>query len=101
MGRLQDGRLTVLGRRDGMILRASGRNIETIDQAPVLRLRERLLPLVSLQHLLKLGDDAPLPTQAKAANETCIVVTHFGASTFGVPRAVESTGSGSSSPAIK
>ena len=63
---------------------ASGRNIETIDQAPVLRLRERLLPLVSLQHLLKLGDDAPLPTQAKAANETCIVVTHFGASTFGV-----------------
>ena len=27
MGRLQDGRLTVLGRRDGMILRASGRNI--------------------------------------------------------------------------
>lgn len=63
---------------------ASGLNIETIDQAPVLRLRERLLPLVSLQRLLKLGDDAPPPTQTKAANETCIVITHFGTSTFGV-----------------
>ncbi|MNS08053.1 Chemotaxis protein CheA [compost metagenome] len=63
---------------------ASGRNIETIEQAPVLRLRERLLPLVSLQRLLKLSDDTPPSTQGKAANETCIVVTHFGASTFGV-----------------
>ncbi|WEK59232.1 MAG: hybrid sensor histidine kinase/response regulator [Candidatus Brevundimonas phytovorans] len=63
---------------------ASGRCIEQIEDAPVLRLRERLLPLVSLQRLLKLDDEAPPQTQGKAANETCIVVTHFGASTFGV-----------------
>ncbi len=63
---------------------ASGRNIETIENAPVLRLRERLLPLVSLQRLLKLDDEAPPQAQGKAANETCIIVTHFGASTFGV-----------------
>ncbi|MFK0298838.1 chemotaxis protein CheW [Brevundimonas sp. NPDC090276] len=63
---------------------ASGRNIETIENAPVLRLRERLLPLVSLQRLLKLDDETPPQGQGKAANETCIVVTHFGASTFGV-----------------
>lgn len=63
---------------------ASGRSIEQIEDAPVLRLRERLLPLVSLQRLLKLEDEAPPQSQSKAANETCIVVTHFGASTFGV-----------------
>lgn len=59
---------------------ASGRCIEQIEGAPVLRLRERLLPLVSLQRLLKLGEDGP----PQAASETCIVVTHFGACTFGV-----------------
>lgn len=63
---------------------ASGRCIEQIEDAPVLRLRERLLPLVSLQRLLKLDDESPVQNQSKAANETCIVVTHFGASTFGV-----------------
>lgn len=63
---------------------ASGRCIEQIEDAPVLRLRERLLPLVSLQRLLKLDDESPAQNQGKAANETCIVVTHFGASTFGV-----------------
>lgn len=63
---------------------ASGRSIEQIEDAPVLRLRERLLPLVSLQRLLKLDDESPAQNQGKAANETCIVVTHFGASTFGV-----------------
>ena len=63
---------------------ASGRSIEQIEDAPVLRLRERLLPLVSLQRLLKLEDEAPPQSQGKAANETCIVVTHFGTSTFGV-----------------
>ncbi len=63
---------------------ASGRCIEQIEDAPVLRLRERLLPLVSLQRLLKLDDESPAQNQGKAANETCIVVTHFGTSTFGV-----------------
>ncbi|AYG95135.1 hybrid sensor histidine kinase/response regulator [Brevundimonas naejangsanensis] len=59
---------------------ASGRSIEQIDGAPVLRLRERLLPLVSLRRLLKLDDDGP----PAATSETCIVVTHFGACAFGV-----------------
>ena len=58
----------------------SGRCIEQIDGAPVLRLRERLLPLVSLRRLLKLDDDAP----PQAESETCIVVIRFGACVFGV-----------------
>lgn len=58
----------------------SGRCIEQIDGAPVLRLRERLLPLVSLRRLLKLDDDGPPP----ADSETCIVVIRFGACVFGV-----------------
>jgi len=58
----------------------SGRCIEQIDGAPVLRLRERLLPLVSLRRLLKLDDDGP----PQAESETCIVVIRFGACVFGV-----------------
>ncbi|MFK4059588.1 chemotaxis protein CheW [Brevundimonas sp. NPDC046655] len=58
----------------------SGRCIEQIDGAPVLRLRERLLPLVSLRRLLRLDDDRP----PQAESETCIVVIRFGACVFGV-----------------
>ena len=57
---------------------ASGRNIEYIDGSAVLRLRDRLLPLVSLQTLLDL--DADKATRG----ETCIVVAKVGAFTFGV-----------------
>lgn len=57
---------------------ASGRAIEHIDGAAVLRLRDRLLPLVSLQQLLQL-EPADEP-----AGEPCIVVARVGAFEFGV-----------------
>ena len=57
---------------------ASGRRIETLNGASVLRLRDRLLPLVSLQGLLKLDPDRA------SSDETCIVVTKVGAFAFGV-----------------
>ena len=55
-----------------------GRTIEYIDGSAVLRLRDRLLPLVSLQSLLRLE-----PTE-EAQGETCIVVVKIGSFTFGV-----------------
>ncbi len=57
---------------------ASGRSIEYIDGTAVLRLRDRLLPLVSLQAFL--GLEATQTT----ASETCIVVARVGAFTFGI-----------------
>ena len=57
---------------------AGGRTIEYIDGSAVLRLRDRLLPLVSLQSLLELQ-----PTET-SAGETCIVVVKIGSFTFGV-----------------
>ncbi|WP_421729601.1 chemotaxis protein CheW [Brevundimonas sp.] len=56
----------------------SGRTIEYIDGVAVLRLRDRLLPLVSLQALLALE-----PTGEPSA-ETCIIVARVGSFTFGV-----------------
>lgn len=56
---------------------ASGRTIEHIGGQAVLRLRDRLLPLVSLQTLLDLPGDG-------GRGETCIVVAKVGAFTFGV-----------------
>jgi len=52
--------------------------IEVINNAPVLRLRDRLLPLVSLRNLLRLGDGEAELT------ETFIVVTQVGNYTFGI-----------------
>jgi two-component system chemotaxis sensor kinase CheA len=57
---------------------ASGRAIEQIEGAAVLRLRDRLLPLVSLQQLLQ------LEATAEPSGETCIVVARVGAFAFGV-----------------
>ncbi len=57
---------------------ASGRSIEYIDGTAVLRLRDRLLPLVSLQAFLGLE-----ATQT-SASETCIVVARVGSFTFGI-----------------
>ncbi len=51
--------------------------IERINDTPVLRLRSRLLPLVSLQSLLNLG-------KPKNEGETYIVVTQVGTYTFGI-----------------
>jgi two-component system chemotaxis sensor kinase CheA len=55
----------------------SGARIETIKNAPVLRLRDRLLPLVSLRGLLGLGED-------DGARDRFILVAQVGAFTFGI-----------------
>jgi two-component system chemotaxis sensor kinase CheA len=52
--------------------------IEWLNEAPVLRLRDRLLPLISLQELLKLGK------RQTESNETFIVVAQVGAYSFGI-----------------
>ena len=56
----------------------SGRVIEYVDETAVLRLRDRLLPLVSLGALLG------LPANADVTSDSCIVVARVGAFTFGV-----------------
>jgi len=56
----------------------SENRIEQVNDTPVLRLRNRLLPLVSLQGLLKLG----MP--GKESAETVIVVAQVGTYSFGV-----------------
>jgi two-component system chemotaxis sensor kinase CheA len=57
---------------------ASGHAIEYVEGAAVLRLRNRLLPLVSLQTLLA------LEAGGEPSGETCIIVVRVGAFTFGV-----------------
>jgi len=56
----------------------SGARIETIKDAPVLRLRDRLLPLVSLRGLLNLGDSG------EGERDRFIVVTELGSFKFGI-----------------
>lgn len=56
----------------------SGRTIEYIDGVAVLRLRDRLLPLISLQDLLQLEPVGDPPA------ETCIIVARVGSFAFGV-----------------
>ncbi|HZS85747.1 MAG TPA: chemotaxis protein CheW [Stellaceae bacterium] len=56
----------------------SENRIERLHDTPVLRLRNRLLPLVSLQDLLRLG--AP----REASSETFIVVAQVGTYSFGI-----------------
>ena len=56
----------------------SEQSIEVINSAPVLRLRDRLLPLVPLRTLLKLG------SEEDKQDETFIVVSQVGAYTFGI-----------------
>ncbi|WP_434623986.1 hybrid sensor histidine kinase/response regulator [Azospirillum sp. B2RO_4] len=59
----------------------SEHTIERLKGTPVLRLRNRLLPLVSLQQLLRLDDSEG---SAKTEDETFIVVTQVGTYTFGI-----------------
>ncbi|AWB08234.1 hybrid sensor histidine kinase/response regulator (plasmid) [Azospirillum humicireducens] len=59
----------------------SEHTIERLKGTPVLRLRNRLLPLVSLQQLLRLDDNEDAK---KPADETFIVVTQVGTYTFGI-----------------
>jgi two-component system chemotaxis sensor kinase CheA len=54
--------------------------IERINGTPVLRLRDRLLPLIILEDLLKLERPEGLP----ASDERFVVVTQEGARTFGM-----------------
>jgi two-component system chemotaxis sensor kinase CheA len=56
----------------------SENRIEQLNSTPVLRLRNRLLPLVSLQSLLKLG------TRRESSGETFIVVAQVGTYSFGI-----------------
>jgi two-component system chemotaxis sensor kinase CheA len=56
----------------------SEHKIEMINGTPVLRLRNRLLPLVSLESLLNLEREGKTPA------ETFIVVTQIGTYTFGI-----------------
>jgi two-component system chemotaxis sensor kinase CheA len=53
--------------------------IQRINNAPVLRLRDRLLPLVSLRGLLNLGE-----TEADAARTSYVVVAQVGSAKFGI-----------------
>ena len=79
----------------------SEHSIERIHDTPVLRLRNRLLPLVNLRDLMKLGDAeaADVPADVPAADEASastvkgshgpgtdnfIVVTQVGSYTFGI-----------------
>ena len=54
----------------------SGVRIETINTSPVLRLRDRLLPLVSLRRVLGLPEDG--------AKDRFVIVAQVGANIFGI-----------------
>lgn len=60
----------------------TGRTIEHIDGTPVLRLRDRLLPLVELHALLRLDPDAA--PGAPRGRTTIVVVVAVGAATLGI-----------------
>jgi len=53
--------------------------IERVNDSPFLRLRDRLLPLVSLHDLLRLGDE-----RGVEPDQSFIVVTQVGTYTFGI-----------------
>lgn len=64
------------------LVRASSKSdlkVEMIADSPVLRLRDRLLPLVSLRNLLELSDD-PINLD----DDSFVVVTQVGQNTFGI-----------------
>jgi two-component system chemotaxis sensor kinase CheA len=61
----------------------SDHKIESINETPVLRPRDRLLPLISLDRLLKLVDEDIPPTEVDVS-EDFIVVTQVGDYSFGI-----------------
>ncbi len=64
----------------------SDNTIEMINEAPVLRLRDRLLPLVHLNDILRLetaADEVAEQSEVKGEEEF-IIVTQVGAYTFGI-----------------
>jgi len=62
----------------------SDAKVEHIKNAPVLRLRDRLLPLVSLARVLGLAEEEEAEVAAEALEQRFIVVTQVGASVFGI-----------------
>lgn len=65
---------------------SSDNTIEMINESPVLRLRDRLLPLVHLNDILRLAtaaDEVAENSEAKGPEEF-IIVTQVGAYTFGI-----------------
>ena len=74
------------------LVRAGGHSehtVETINDTPVLRLRDRLLPLVSLKALLRIDAEEPVSDKDVAAevedeDEAFIVVTQVGNYSFGI-----------------
>ncbi|KKJ76385.1 ATPase [Kiloniella litopenaei] len=63
----------------------SEHTIEHINETPVLRLRNRLLPLVTLRDLLKLtDDDEPEGDEKEIREDNFIVVSQVGTYTFGI-----------------
>ncbi|MFQ5785552.1 MAG: chemotaxis protein CheW [Alphaproteobacteria bacterium] len=59
----------------------SGHAVESVNGTPVLRLRDRLLPLISLSRILGIGDD---DEDISRDAETFIVVSQIGTHSFGL-----------------
>lgn len=70
------------------INRAATKGLENINGRPVYRLRDRLLPLVSLSEILGLPDspdsDEVSPQEHEPADSTYVVVSQVGAFVFGI-----------------
>ena len=62
----------------------SEHTIETINNTPVLRLRNRLLPLVYLRDILQYGDTSFETDEEAVPQDSFIVVTQVGNYTFGI-----------------
>ncbi len=64
--------------------KGSVHTIERIQGTPVLRLRNRLLPLVSLRTLLNIQEAEPSEEHELGEEETFVIVTQVGPSCFGI-----------------
>jgi two-component system chemotaxis sensor kinase CheA len=61
-----------------------GPKVELIKEAPVMRLRDQLLPLISLKHLLRLDVGTDKAETDKAETGGFVVVTQVGSQLFGI-----------------
>ena len=64
--------------------KGSVHTIERIQGTPVLRLRNRLLPLVSLREMLKIQESEGAKRRDVGDEETFVIVTQVGQSCFGI-----------------
>ena len=67
-----------------LVSQKSENRIEMIKNTPVFRLREKLLPLVSLEDLLKLGKDRDRAPAETRFDHKYIIVTQVGGYSFGL-----------------